>query len=182
MRAAMLRLLADKGYPAIRIDDVAVAAGVAKTTIYRRWPSLGALALDAVEEALGPRELPDTGDVRADLGALVRLVHTSMVANPIGWALAAAGLDLMRDPALVVDYRRRFIDPLRTRGIVLLRRGMAQGLFDPDLDPEVVVDAFSGAFVLRRLLGEPPPSAAGLTALADAVLRGAARPHDPSVR
>jgi AcrR family transcriptional regulator len=169
----MLRLLADKGYPAIRIDDVAVAAGVAKTTIYRRWPSLGALALDAVEEALGPRELPDTGDVRADLGALVRLVHTSMVANPIGWALAAAGLDLMRDPALVVDYRRRFIDPLRTRGIVLLRRGRAQGLFDPDLDPEVVVDAFSGAFVLRRLLGEPPPSAAGLTALADAVLRGA---------
>lgn len=48
-------LLAEKGFRGLRIDEVARRAGVPKSTIYRRWPSLVDLAVDAVDAALGPR-------------------------------------------------------------------------------------------------------------------------------
>jgi AcrR family transcriptional regulator len=36
-------LLAERGYRELTVDAVAERAGVAKTTVYRRWPSKGAL-------------------------------------------------------------------------------------------------------------------------------------------
>lgn len=36
-------VLAEGGYRALSVDVVAERAGVAKTTVYRRWPSKGAL-------------------------------------------------------------------------------------------------------------------------------------------
>lgn len=40
-------LLGERGYRALSVDEVAERAGVAKTTVYRRWPSKGALAAAA---------------------------------------------------------------------------------------------------------------------------------------
>jgi AcrR family transcriptional regulator len=179
VRDATLALLVERGYSRLRIDDVARASGVAKTTIYRRWPSLSLLVLDAVESALGPREVPATGDVEADLVALVRAVHRSLVANPIGWALPEIGLDLMRQPDLAAQYRRRMIDPLRDQAIALLRRGIEQGLFNPAADPEAVVDAIAGSFVYRRLVGEPPPKLESLLQIATAALMPPPSPPSP---
>lgn len=171
VRAATLRLLVSNGYAALRIDDIALTAGVAKTTIYRRWPSLGALILDAVDAALGPRKVAETGDVRADLLTLLALTHRSLVANPIGWDLPAIGLSVMQDPVLGPDYRRRFVDPLREQAVRLVRQGMEQGEF-AGVDPEVLFDVLAGAFIYRRLIGEPPPPLESLTALAETLLRG----------
>ena len=44
---AAAELLAERGLAAMSIEEVAARAGVGKTTIYRRWPSKGLLALDA---------------------------------------------------------------------------------------------------------------------------------------
>ena len=50
---ATLTLLAANGYSGLRVDDVARTSGVAKTTIYRRWPSLASLAVEAVARSIG---------------------------------------------------------------------------------------------------------------------------------
>lgn len=171
VREAVLVLVVEKGYAGLRIDDVARASGVAKTTIYRRWPSMALLVLDAVAGALGPREVPRTGDVEADLVALVTIVHASLVANPVGWALPALGIDLLRQPELAAEYRRRFVEPLRGEAMDLVRRGVAQGRFTDRVAPAVVVDAVAGAIVYRRVVGDPPPSVPELLALAHALLR-----------
>lgn len=49
---AVVRAILDAhGYRALSVDDVAARAGVAKTTVYRRWPSKGALVAAAIEPA-----------------------------------------------------------------------------------------------------------------------------------
>lgn len=171
VRQATLTLLVERGYAGLRIDDIARASGVAKTTIYRRWPSLVLLVLDAVEAALGPRLVATSEDVEADLVALLRIVLDSLVANPVGWTLPGIGIDLMRQPELAAEYRRRFIDPIREQAVALLGRGIEEGRFAGTADPEAIVDALAGLIVYRRLMGEPPPTLETLLQIARAALR-----------
>lgn len=171
VRQSTLTLLVERGYAGLRIDDIARASGVAKSTIYRRWPSLVLLVLDAVEAALGSRLVPTSEDVEADLAALLRIVLDSLVANPVGWTLPGIGIDLMRQPELAAEYRRRFIDPLRDQAVALLGRGIEEGRFARTADPEAIVDALAGLIIYRRLMGEPPPTLETLLQIARAALR-----------
>ena len=53
-------LLDERGFRALSVDEVAERAGVAKTTVYRRWPSKGALVAAAISPtiaATSPEEL-----------------------------------------------------------------------------------------------------------------------------
>lgn len=62
--------LADSGYRAFRMDAVSAAAGVNKTTIYRRWPGKASLVSAAVEwmrRFVHDVPLPDTGSLEPDL-------------------------------------------------------------------------------------------------------------------
>ena len=74
---AALELLASGGYAGFRLDALAKRAGVAKTTILRRWPSKAAVAAAAVEQlALQTIDVPASDTLRGDLHALL----TSAVA------------------------------------------------------------------------------------------------------
>ncbi|GAA3909837.1 TetR/AcrR family transcriptional regulator [Streptomyces sp. NPDC003737] len=72
-----------EGVADLTFERVARAAGVSKTTLYKWWPSKGALALDgyfhAVEEAL---TVPDTGDIHADLLTQLRAFAHVMTYPP----------------------------------------------------------------------------------------------------
>lgn len=76
--AAARALLDEAGYAAFSVDVIAARTGIAKTTIYRRWPSKGALvaaALDNVPSATDPaaivreteRLLSRLGDAELDV-------------------------------------------------------------------------------------------------------------------
>ncbi len=65
-----LAMLREQGYGALTVDAVAERAGVAKTTVYRRWPSKGAL----VAAAIAPLAAEESGDVLAETESLLRLV------------------------------------------------------------------------------------------------------------
>ena len=45
---AIVDLLVDRGYREVTIEAVAARAGVAKTTIYRRWPSKAEMVVEAI--------------------------------------------------------------------------------------------------------------------------------------
>src|SRR4051812_48690787 len=69
---AALAMLAAGGYAGFRLEALATRAGVAKTTILRRWPSKAAVAAAAVERlALQTVDLPESGTLRGDLHALL---------------------------------------------------------------------------------------------------------------
>lgn len=163
--AATLSLLRDRGYTRLRIDDVATTAGVAKTTIYRRWPSLSVLVLDALESALGTPADTD------DLPGLLDAMYERVVDNPLAETVRAVGADLIHQPDLAADYRRRFVDPLRDRALAVIRAGQASGEYDSDVDPTLVVDALIGAIIYRGLIHEPIPSRDALLSLGLTLLR-----------
>jgi AcrR family transcriptional regulator len=82
--------LAESGYRAFRMDAVSAAAGVNKTTIYRRWPSkmlLVAAAVEWMRKFVHDVPLPDTGSIERDLTeAFRRKVSFADRAQGQAWA------------------------------------------------------------------------------------------------
>jgi AcrR family transcriptional regulator len=68
--AATYELLSETGLGGVSVDAVAARSGVAKTTIYRHWPSREALLLAACSTLSRRPEVPDTGSVKGDLTVL----------------------------------------------------------------------------------------------------------------
>src|SRR5690349_14284240 len=84
--SAAIDILRRDGYARLTMERVAAQSGVAKTTLYRRWPTRAALCTDLYLDVAG-RELhdPDTGDIENDLRSIVKTVvhlQTRTVAGP----------------------------------------------------------------------------------------------------
>lgn len=171
--AAILRR---EGYTGLTMERVAAESGVAKTTLYRHWPTKAALCMDLYLEEAG-RELhdPDTGDIAADLrhvvNAVVRL-QTKTVAGPAFMGLIAeAQINPASRQALLAEFaqRRRSI----TRR--MLKRAIARGEIRRDVDADLVIDLLGGATTFRLLQGHAPLNARFADALVALVLKGAAK-------
>lgn len=173
---ATIRLLAEKGYSNLTIEGVAAAAGVGKTTIYRRWTSRAAL-VGAVGVEIGDRvKHPDTGRPREDLTAylvsLARLFRTPTATRviPVLIAVMAEGVDDVA-PTLhrVWDARRAIL-------IDYLRRGTASGDLPRDLDAETAADLLYGAIYYRFLISGAPLTPQYVRRLVASVLRACRDP------
>lgn len=87
--SAALDLLAEQGYARLTIEAVALRAGVAKTSLYRRWSTKELLVLDAVVNVgfADRPEVPDTGSLHGDMlsymGAWIRFRRAQAWANEI---------------------------------------------------------------------------------------------------
>lgn len=155
--AATLELLAERGVAGMSIEEVASRAGVGKATIYRRWSSKGALALDAfLGEFRQQQPLPDTGSLRGDLGAELRAWVRAVTRTPAGRILGDLIGEAQHDKDLAATYRERVLEPLRQQHRIMLDRAIARGEIPAGTDREVVLDLLFGAAQHRLLLGHLP--------------------------
>jgi AcrR family transcriptional regulator len=159
--AAATELLATRGLSAMSIEDVATLAGVAKTTIYRRWSSKGSLALDAFlaahEQELPP---PDTGNFQSDLEAALRDWVRSVTQTSAGSILAGLTAEIRQDPELAAQWGDRVVKPIRMRYNAIVERAISRGEIRPDTDANVVLDLLFGSAVYRLLHGHGQVDAA----------------------
>jgi AcrR family transcriptional regulator len=171
--AAAGAILRGDGYARLTMERVAAESGVAKTTLYRRWPSKAALCMDLYLEVAG-HELrdPDTGDVARDLKEIadrvVRL-QTRTVAGPaLRGLIAEAQVNPETRPAFLAEFagRRRELTRL------VLHRAIERGEIRADTDVDLVVDAIGGAVTFRLLQGHAPLTARFTGALVELVLSG----------
>ena len=124
--ATTYELLSEEGLAGVTVDAVARRSGVAKTTIYRHWPSREALLLDACAQ-MGPHfDIPDAGSFPKDLRALAERVVEQLLAG----AYAAILLSLMdaaeRNPdlaALLAAAQTKLVEAVRT----ILARARVRG-------------------------------------------------------
>lgn len=148
LRAAAAEL-AESGYAAFRIERVAAAAGVNRSTIYRRWPEKASLVEDAVR-ALGERpRAPDEGSLQADMHALLDMLRG--YAESPAWRgvlrMIATEVHVPDVSAIGARVRENFQAPW----IECLERAKARGELPAKLDPRIVVDTTLGAIFFRFL-------------------------------
>ncbi|QNE19235.1 TetR/AcrR family transcriptional regulator [Kribbella qitaiheensis] len=110
--AATLKTVHEVGYTHATVDRIAAEAGVAKTTVYRRWPTKGALITACLVDTFGP--LPLTGTDRAGHLASAIRYGAAKIGEP-GVAAAFAGVftDAIGDPVLRDILSTQLQDPYR---------------------------------------------------------------------
>ena len=150
---ATRELLVEGGVQGLTVEGVAARAGVAKTTIYRRWSSRNALALavlvDEARKAVPP--LPDLGDARQELiefvERAVRILGTTLV-GPVVRGLVS---EVASDEALAAAFRERTAVPA---GVVreVLERGVARGQIRDGVDAELLHELLLGPVFYRLFI------------------------------
>lgn len=145
---ATTSLLTQKGFRGLRVDDVARSAGVPKSTIYRRWPSLTDLAVAAVDDALGDRQAVISDDPLVDLAQIVVRTHALFISSPLASALPQLALELVNRPEAAHLYRERVISPLRDAAIDAVQRAIEQASWNGP-DAETSVDMMIGTGLYR---------------------------------
>lgn len=153
LRATFSQLI-DVGYGALSIESVAAAAGVAKTTIYRRWPAKRELVVAALGTETPFAPPPPDIDSRQALDLFVRQAIGMLVDSGAIRILGSLLVEEQREPGLLEIFRERILGPRRGMVEGMLRRGVARGEIRPDIDPLVVTEMVAGAvFGHHAILG-----------------------------
>lgn len=150
-------LLFDEGMGGFTIDKIATRSGASKMTIYKWWPSKGALALDGYFQKVAPKlEFPDTGDIEADLRSQLHSFLHVLTDSPAGAAIAELIGQAQTDPELKAAFLQRYSSPRRAMAVAAVDRAKSRGQLRADLDPETVVDQLWGACYNRLLVPDQP--------------------------
>jgi AcrR family transcriptional regulator len=138
--AAALALLVEEGFAGLSMEGIAARAGVGKATIYRRWKSKAEVVVEALRTHVCPfGELPDTGDVRKDLASMYRAMLQTLKGAD-GAIMAAFAAEKFRHGELSEEFDRTFVADRRQHMRMLIERGVAQGLFPPDSNIELLAE------------------------------------------
>jgi AcrR family transcriptional regulator len=169
---AASRLLHGEGYARLTMERVAAESGVAKTTLYRRWPTKAALCMDLYLD-VAERELadPNTGDVARDLVHICTTVIRLQTRTVAGPAFIGLLTEAQINPETRPAYRA-FAERRRQVTREVLRRAIRRGELRRETDVDLVIDALGGATTFRLLQGHAPLTAKFAAALVDLLLSG----------
>ncbi|MFF9848997.1 TetR/AcrR family transcriptional regulator [Streptomyces litmocidini] len=146
---ATLEALADTGFHALNMDRIAAAAGVGKTTVYRRWGSPVGLVTDLLHD-MAEQSLPasDTGALAGDLRANAELVRATLTDPRMGAVfravIAAAACDEECARALAGFYRTRLAE-----WAPVVAKGAERGEVPAGTDPVELLRAVSAPLYYR---------------------------------
>jgi len=169
---AALDQFCDFGYDGLSVERVAASAGVAKTTIYRRYPTKLDLVMAALERAKeGARAPGGSGSLREDLLDMARSYLAMLQSPTIGRALPMLLASKARSDELASAHAE-FVRARRAPGYELIRQGIARGELADDADPAMIADMVFGAIFTRVVVTGEPTDEEYLVALVDRILAG----------
>ncbi|MEU0025807.1 TetR/AcrR family transcriptional regulator [Streptomyces sp. NPDC006335] len=177
--AATRAALVELGWSKLTLGDVATRAGVAKTTLYRRWAGKNELVVDAVAELFDELELPDCGTLADDIEGVVLQFAAILERPETQSGLMAVISESTRDDALRGRIRESIVE--RQKRLVLEGRSRAQsrGELPPETDPlesartvDLIFDIVAGSVVHRCLVSSKPVDAAWVRSLTRVLLLG----------
>ncbi len=169
---AALELVNELGYAATTIEGIAAKAGVGKTTIYRWWPSKGALLGEALASRLRKGPEPETGDLRRDLIRTIQVTLENFTGDGAEMVLLAFAAHVERDDDLLASFRENFLAERRRHGHELLGRAIARGDLPADTDVDLVMDIWAGTIFYRGFITGAPFEADLPTKLTALLLSG----------
>jgi AcrR family transcriptional regulator len=152
---ATLELFVERGLDGAGIEQVAERAGVARTTIYRRWPSKESLIAQAIAQGRGSADeealrIPTSrqATMKSVVDALAETFgagdYRKMVARLIG--------SIPDHPELMAIYSQTYLVPRRKVAAEALKLARARGLIREDLNGDILLDLVAGALMYRLLI------------------------------
>ena len=146
--AATHELLQKFGLSGVTVDEVSRRSGVAKTTIYRHWPSRESLLLDACSQLSSRPPVPDTGRLRTDLETLASGV-AARLHQP--WATVMPSIiDAAERDKELAELQSQIHAQMRGAFVTVIERGQQRGEFPRAQDARELVASILGPLLYRR--------------------------------
>jgi AcrR family transcriptional regulator len=183
LRAA-LKVFIESGVEGASIEQIADYAGVARTTLYRRWSSKEALIAQAIASARGEDERWAADRARFTkspeplIKALAQVVTRSQYR---GLAAKLIG-SVPSCPELMETYWNNYLLPRRRAMLKVIEAARDQGIVPEDCDPEILLDLISGAIIHHLLVRPGNPTRNEMHAYLFRILRELASVETPIKR
>ncbi|MER6452279.1 TetR/AcrR family transcriptional regulator [Streptomyces sp900105245] len=178
--AAALALVGEVGYPRTTVEGIAARAGVGKQTIYRWWASKADVLLEAFldlgEQAAGQDTdaVPDTGDLAADLKAVLRATVDELLDPRFETPARALAAEGLVNDQLGREYVARLLEPQLQLYVARLRSARDAGQVRADVDPRIALELFVSPLAQRWLQRTGPITHAYTDTLVEYALHGIA--------
>jgi AcrR family transcriptional regulator len=174
--AATFGQLVNAGYGGLSIEAVAAEAGVAKTTVYRRYPTKRELVLAALNREVPFAPPPPDVPAREGLELFVRVAIRMLIESGAVRVLASLLVEDQREPGILDAFRANLLEPRRAQVVAMLREGVERGEIRPDVDPYVVTEMVAGAIFGHHVVLGLPTTEAWIQSLVDHVWHAIERP------
>ncbi|WP_314224081.1 TetR/AcrR family transcriptional regulator [Streptomyces zaehneri] len=183
---AALALVAETGYARTTIEGIAARAGVGKQTIYRWWGSKADVLLeafldlseqaarDAGASAQEPYVIPDTGDLAADIKAVLRATVDQLTDPRFEAPSRALAAEGVVNEQVGREFTAKLMEPSIRLYVDRLRAAQEAGQVRADLDPRIALEFFISPLAQRWLQYTGPISYEYTDALVDYALHGLA--------
>jgi TetR/AcrR family transcriptional regulator, regulator of autoinduction and epiphytic fitness len=158
VRRATLEVLGQRGYAAFTVDAVSQAAQVAKSTIYRHWPTKLGLIADALEglnEQPRPDLEPVPGTAREQVERLLDHL-TSAFAGSLLSACMPALIEAAEHHREVAEFLHGYSARRRQTLVDVIQSGIDSGELPAHLDAELAALALSGPVIYCRTMTPTP--------------------------
>jgi AcrR family transcriptional regulator len=145
--AAVIELLRTKGPKAVNVEAVAAQAGVAKTTIYRRYRDRDEMIAAALTSLTSPPPPPDTSSLQP---VLQWVIEQSFNAIESGIGLGGVAALLTDDDSRFTALIRGLLVEHRAALAAVVEDAAAAGQLRADLDVDTMLDCIVGAYLAER--------------------------------
>lgn len=166
-------VLAERGFIGFTVEEVSGRSGIAKTTIYRRFPSRDDLIVGVLESINA--ELPTTypgGTLRDRIVALLTAVRGAPQTQR-GQILLHAAAEGARQPEIAALVHDRILRPRHDLLREVISEGITRGDLREDVDLDVVVSCLVGPALHLGMWGRQAGTERVPTeVVADLILRG----------
>lgn len=159
------------GSPSTRIEAVADEASVAKSTIYRHWPSKLSLIADSLE-TLNQQPTPDIGDgnARERIGQLLQHLASAFQDSVLSACIPAL-VEAAEHRPEIAEFLHGYNARRRQKLIATIAGGIEAGELPGHLDPELTALALIGPVIYNRTMTPDPLTPGQAERLADMILR-----------
>lgn len=168
-------VLSERGYEGFTVEEVVARTGVAKTTIYRHWPTRTDLLHAALSSAKAMAPIQESGDLRADLIALLRSVAAATDRDVFLRSMPSLIAAARHEPDLRALHDR-LAEDRSSRLRALLVNARSRGDLRPDCDTDLLAQSAIGLVFVRRIFRGLPVSTKQIATVVDMLLYGAAPP------
>jgi AcrR family transcriptional regulator len=147
-------LIVENGFADLHLEHVAARAGVGKTTIYRRWASKEALALELLLALASPHiAIDQTGDTREELTAAINNAIHGLTRSAFGPVIRALLSNIADNPALGDPFRATVVRARRAEIAAVIERGIERGDLNRDVKMDVATELLVGPVYFRLVFG-----------------------------